>query len=970
MKSESNIPFDVLERFFPFNIRFGSDYRIVSLGPSIRKLLPELKLGINVNSLFVKERSRFLPIDLSLPNLDKKLYLLKSVEKDLTLRGQLTEMPDGSFFLAASPWVQSPDNLVSLELDFADFAVHDPILDLLNVIQSERMASGEIKALVNKLSQQKASLKEANHSLEEQNRTVLKTQQELEKQASEARKLAHVASRTDNAVVITNDRGETEWVNESFEKLTEFNLDEVKGIPPGRFLQGPDTDQETVTQMNESLKNHEGFNVEIVNYSKSGKKYWIQIEVQPIFDKKSTLTNFIAVETDITAQKLTEERLNAAKVKAELANAAMSEFLATVSHEIRTPMNGIIGMLEILMDTNLERDQRNYISMIRVSSESLVKIINDVLDLSKIQSDRFELEVKPFELRKLTDEVVLLMSFAATKKKLDFEILVHTELPNNWIGDDSRLRQILINLVGNAIKFTEEGSVEVRVGTTDESSEESPIVYFEVSDTGIGIPSERLNDIFKPFTQLERFGSHNQQGTGLGLSICSQLINMMHGKIEVESTYGQGTRFRVEVPFEIDTKKRPKPGSSIFDKKAITVIPDSMEREVIENHLKTKGMKCRSFENPKEGFDCLREAIQLKEEIKYFMLSENLLVHSEGSNIEEIFKQAREQNETFQVIVIARATSKAAKNQNYPFYYEILYRPLTYEASGGIHRAMGAPEIPDSQKSLSGGITKQSKPFDKSIIVLLVEDHPINIQQMTILLKRLGIIPDIARNGLEAVEAVKKKVYDVLLMDCQMPVMDGMEATREIRKLYSKGLLVKNPYIIAITAFALKGDREKCLEAGMNNYISKPVYKKDVIDTLKAALKNEKPGVSKSNLNSNQTNKYPLDAESAFKKLCSELSLEAALTLTQALIKMLPSKRQELEQIFETDAREAISRFGHSMKSICRMNGLQELAELTAELEYSAKDLKEQDLEVLIKVIQREIKCAEKDLTDLVQTHS
>ena len=237
----------------------------------------------------------------------------------------------------------------------------------------------------------------------------------------------------------------------------------------------------------------------------------------------------------------------------------------------------------------------------------------------------------------------------------------------------------------------------------------------------------------------------------------------------------------MEVPFEIDTKKRPKPGSSIFDKKAITVIPDSMEREVIENHLKTKGMKCRSFENPKEGFDCLREAIQLKEEIKYFMLSENLLVHSEGSNIEEIFKQAREQNETFQVIVIARATSKAAKNQNYPFYYEILYRPLTYEASGGIHRAMGAPEIPDSQKSLSGGITKQSKPFDKSIIVLLVEDHPINIQQMTILLKRLGIIPDIARNGLEAVEAVKKKVYDVLLMDCQMPVMDGMEATREIR---------------------------------------------------------------------------------------------------------------------------------------------------------------------------------------------
>ena len=381
-------------------------------------------------------------------------------------------------------------------------------------------------------------------------------------------------------------------------------------------------------------------------------------------------------------------------------------------------------------------------------------------------------------------------------------------------------------------------------------------------------------------------------------------------------------------------------------------------------------MKCRSFENPKEGFDCLQEAIQLKEGIKNFIFSENLLGHSEWGNLEEIFKQAKEQNETFQVIVIARATSNAAKNQNYPFYYETLYRPLTYEASGEIHLARGAQEIPDSQKSLSGGITKQPELFDKSITVLLVEDHPINIQQMTILLKRLGIIPDFARNGLEAVEAVKKKVYDVLLMDCQMPVMDGIEATREIRKLYSKGSLVKNPYIIAITAFALKGDREKCLEAGMDNYISKPVYKKDVIETLKIALKTEKSGVSKSNFNSDQTKKYPSDAESAFEKLRSELSQEAALTLTQALIEMLPGKRQELERTFETDERETISRFGHSMKSICRMNGLHELAELTAELEVSAKDLNKQDLEDLIKVIQREIKDAEINLTKLVQTHS
>ena len=333
MNNESNIPFSILERLFPFYIRFSSNYQIISVGRSLKKLLPGLKIATNLNNFFEKERGEVLPIDLSSPGLEKKLYLLKYPKKDLILRGQLIGMPDSSFFLAASPWLQSSDKLVALDLDLADFAINDPILDLLNVIQFERMASGEIKALVNKLSQQKASLKEVNHSLEEQNQTVLKTQQELERQASEARKLAHVACRTVNAVVITNDRGEIEWVNESFEKLTEFNLNEVKGITPGKLLQGPETDQKTIKHMKDRLKSHEAFNVEIVNYSKSGRKYWIRIEVQPIFNSESKLTNFIAVETDITAQKLTEERLHAAKLKAEIANAAMSEFMATVSHE-------------------------------------------------------------------------------------------------------------------------------------------------------------------------------------------------------------------------------------------------------------------------------------------------------------------------------------------------------------------------------------------------------------------------------------------------------------------------------------------------------------------------------------------------------------------------------------------------------------------------------------------------------------
>jgi len=387
----SKIPFSILETLFPFYLTVSNDFKVTQIGRSLKKIYPEIKVGEKFDDYFETSNSGNRKLDSDTLARLSHLHLLRPIGRDFLLRGQSISMEAKGYFLAISPWLQSADQLVALNLGVDDFAVHDPVMDLVNVIQSERMAKWEIRQLVDSLSKQKVSLRDANEVLRKQNETILETQKALQNQASEARKLAYVASRTDNSVVITNSVGEIEWVNTSFERLTKYKLHEVQGRRPGHFLQGKDTNPETATYMSQRVRAEKGFNVEVLNYSKQGREYWLRIDAQPIFNDEGVLTHFIAVELDITSQKQTEERLNMARIKAEKASKAMSEFLATVSHEIRTPMNGIIGMLEILMDTRLDRDQRHYLSLIRVSSEALIKIINEVLDLSKLESSGFEL---------------------------------------------------------------------------------------------------------------------------------------------------------------------------------------------------------------------------------------------------------------------------------------------------------------------------------------------------------------------------------------------------------------------------------------------------------------------------------------------------------------------------------------------------------------------------------------------------
>ncbi len=344
-----------------------------------------------------------------------------------------------------------------------------------------------------------AELKGANTRLSEQNTALREIGQKLRRQEEESRKLAHIASRTDNAVILTDVDANIVWVNEAFHGMTGYSFDEAVGKNPGRLLQGPETNLETVSYMREQLKNGRGYSVEIVNYSKVGQKYWSAIEVQPIFDQAGELTNFMAMERDITERRRVEFELEKAKESAEAANHAKSDFLAVMSHEIRTPMNGVIGFTNILLDTKLNHLQRDFVENIRNCADSLLLLINDILDFSKIESAHLELEHEPFNIRACMEEAIGLTAQAASTKSVEMVCDFRNDVPV-WVrGDAARLRQVMVNLVGNAVKFTAAGEVVVTVEPCPRAS--SDAIRISVRDTGIGIAADGLARLFKPFSQ-------------------------------------------------------------------------------------------------------------------------------------------------------------------------------------------------------------------------------------------------------------------------------------------------------------------------------------------------------------------------------------------------------------------------------------------------------------------------------------
>jgi PAS domain S-box-containing protein len=376
-------------------------------------------------------------------------------------------------------------------------------------------------------------------------------------------RLAMIASRTDNAVLITDASARVEWINEGYTRMTGYTLREVRGRRPGSFLHGPETDAEIVEEMRQSMRAGRSFTAEVVNYRKSGDPYWVSLEVQPMSDERGQVTGFMAIESDITERKRFEATLIEARDTAErlaseaqAASHAKSEFLAMMSHEIRTPLNGVLGTAELLGLSELDDEQRDYLDTIQRSGRALLRTLNNILNYSKLEAGGMELSRAPFGVKTLVEEVTSLLRPEAEQKELLLQTTVQPDVPETLLGDSLRVRQVLVHLVSNAIKFTERGAVHVTVSVTGDA------LHLEVRDTGVGISDDSLAQLFQPFTQADNSATRRFGGSGLGLAICRQLVSLMGGEIGALSTPAQGSTFWFEVPLGLSESDGQTAGAS------------------------------------------------------------------------------------------------------------------------------------------------------------------------------------------------------------------------------------------------------------------------------------------------------------------------------------------------------------------------------------------------------------------------